>query len=115
MAAETARQPYAAFDFTDLRHAMDRSPEGSVPQMGNLDASEVRKRPPDIVGQRSPDKPRICFPGAHAARPLQAVASDDAIVIVGTIGIADCAAIADDVVQDLADRLCDHDEGRDRQ
>ena len=31
VATETARQPYAAFDFTDLRHAMDRSPEGSVP------------------------------------------------------------------------------------
>ena len=86
VAAKTARQPYAAFDFADLRHTMNRAPNVPLHKWANLDFAELRKRPPDIVGERSPNKARIGFPGAHAARPLQAVASDDAIMVVGTIG-----------------------------
>ena len=83
--------------------------------MRNLDFPEAGKGAPDVIDQSARDEARVGFPGAHASRPLETIASDDAVVIVSAIGVADSAAIAHDVVQDLTDRFRHHNKGRDRQ
>src|SRR5262245_4490541 len=43
LASKTARQPKTAFDFANLRHAMDSAAECSVPKMRNANGAEARK------------------------------------------------------------------------
>jgi len=83
--------------------------------MRDLDVAESGKRSPDVIDEPARDQPWIGFPGAHAPRPLQPVAADDPVVIIGTVGIADGPAIAHDIVQNFSNRPCHHDEGRHRQ
>src|SRR5262245_5793406 len=115
LASKTARQPKAALDFADLRHAMDSAAECSAPKMRNADSPEARKGSPDVIRKRARDQAWVRLPRAHASRPLQTVAADDAIVIVGAICIAYRTSIAHRLVQHFAHGLGDHHESRDRQ
>jgi len=115
LASETARQPKTALDFANLRHAMDSAAECSAPKIRNANSPEARKRSPDVISKRAGDEAWIRLPSAHASRPLQAIAADDAIMIVGAIGIAYRPSIAHHLVQRFPHGLGDHDESRDRQ
>src|SRR5262245_38693395 len=113
LASKTARQPKAAFDFANLRHAMDSAAERSAPKMRNANGPKARKRSPDIIGKRAGDQARVRFPSAHASRPLQAIATYDAIMIVGAIGIAYSPSITHRLMQNFAHGLGDHHESGD--
>ena len=54
------------------------------------------------------DQTRICLPCPHPPQPLEPITSDNAVVVVGTIGIADGPTIAHHLVQGLSNRLCNH-------
>src|SRR4029453_19319926 len=115
LASKTARQPKAALDFADLRHAMDSAAECSAPKMRNADGPEARKGSSDVIRKRAREQAWGRLPSAHASRPLQTVAADDAIVIVGAICIAYRPSIAHRLVQHFAHSLGDHHESRERQ
>src|SRR6185369_8874471 len=102
MAAEAARHPDAALGLADLRHAMYRAAERAAPQMRDLHIAERGKIALDVGDQPACEAARLRRPGAHAPGPLQAIAADDAVVIVGAVGVADRAAIAHHLVQRVA-------------
>src|SRR5512137_375721 len=83
--------------------------------MRDVNFSKVGKGPTDVIDEPPRDEAWVGLPRTHSPRPLQAVTSDNTIVIVGTIGVADRATIAYDLVQDLADRFSHHHECRNGQ
>src|SRR5262245_7543050 len=115
LTSKPARQPEAGLDLADLRHAMDSAAECSAPKMCNANGPKDRKGSPDVIRKRALDQAWGRLPSAHASRPLQTVAADDAIVIVGAICIAYRPSIAHHIVQHFAHGLGDHHESRDRQ
>src|SRR5262249_19412701 len=98
MPSETTRQPQSAFNFANLRHAMDGAAERSVPEMCDAHLPQPGKRLPNVIRQRATDQARTGVACPYASRPLKAITSDDTVVIVGAIGIAYCSVIAHDVV-----------------
>src|SRR5262249_8292461 len=87
MTAEGARQPNAWRKLADLRHAMQRIAEHPGPGVLDLDLAELRidrrhvgLEPPHIVLG-------IGLPRGRVSRPEQPVVADDAVVIVGKVGI----------------------------
>ncbi len=79
------------------------------------DVAELRIGLFDIAGERADIVARIARPGRRAARQHQPVAADNAIMIVGKVGVADAAAIADRFGKPLAERGCGDHIGRHRQ
>ncbi len=74
-------------------------------------AGKVRS---DVVDEPARDQSWTCLPCPHPPQPLQAVTSDDTVMIVGAIGVTDRAAIAHHVVQ-VCDWFTDHHERREGQ
>jgi hypothetical protein len=93
--AEGARQPNARRKLADLRHAMQRIAEHARPGVLDFDLAELRidRR---HVGLEPPDVALgIGLPRGRVSRPQQPVVADDAVMIVGKVGIRHCAAIGD--------------------
>src|SRR6185437_5219289 len=97
--AEAARHPQPALDLADLRHAVDGAAERAAPQMRDLDVAEIGKIAPNVGDEPAAYPAWVGLPGPHAAGPLQPVTADDAVMIVGAVGVADRAVPAYDLIE----------------
>src|SRR5207302_840672 len=104
VAAKTAHEPQPRRELADLRHAVQRVAEDAGPKMLEVDFAELRIGRADVGLELSHKSLRIELPGAHAARPHQPVAADDAVMIVGELGVTHRAAIADRLLEPRAER-----------
>ena len=108
MPAKAACQPHTALNFANLRHAMDRTAKRPTPHMRDADFPEARKCPPNVISQPRRNQARVGIPRPHTPRPLQAIAANNTVMIISTVGVADRAAIAHHFMQDIADRFSNH-------
>ena len=115
MAAEAGGQPDAGAKLAELRHAVHGVAERAGPGVIDRDFAELRIGFFDVGLQRAHVAARIARPCGRAARQHQAVAADDAVMIVGEVGVADAAAIADHLAELLAERCGGDHIGGDRQ
>ncbi len=104
MTAEGAREPEARRKLADLRHAMQRIAEHARPGVLDFDLAElgvdrhhVGLEPPHVALG-------IGLPRGRVSRPEQAVVADDAVVVVGEVGIGHRAAIGDGLGQARTER-----------
>ena len=90
LASQTPRRSLA-----DLRHAVHGVADDAGPGVLDLDVAELRIGLRSMSACSARHKRRgLRSPGRHAARPHQPVAVDDAVVVVGEVGVAHRAAIA---------------------
>ena len=94
---------------------MNRATQRPSPNVRDTYFAKLGEGPQHVVDKAACDQTRTCFPRPHAPQPLQAVPSDNAVVVVGAIGIADSATIAHHLVQYLPNRFRDHHIRRDGQ
>ncbi len=87
-----------------LRHPVQRAAEHARPDVLDLDVADLRIDLCNVGLELVDEAARIGFPGGRAPRPQQTVAVDDAVMVVGEIGVAHRAAIADGVEQARPER-----------
>src|SRR5579872_6793860 len=112
--AKTAGEPHPGSKLADLRHAVHGVAERPRPGEFRRDRTELRVSLFDIGGERTNIMLRIARPRSGAPRPHQPIAADNAVVIVGAIGVAHRTAVSDRLAKPRSDGLCGDDIGRDR-